>query len=69
MDTYIFKWCVVRCGSKNAHKQDICLKEYGLRVQILLNYSRLNSQHNWEDLYDRLIRMRIFILILEKIFI
>ena len=29
----IFEWYVVRCGSKNGHQKDICLKEIRLRVQ------------------------------------
>ena len=32
------------------------------------NYSKLSSQHNWEDLYDHLISMRNFTLIMSKIF-
>ena len=33
------------------------------------NHARLNSQHNWGDLYDHLMSMRIFTLIMNKIFI
>ena len=37
-----------------------------LKIDILF---RLNNQHNWEDLCDNLRNMRIFILIMNKIFI
>ena len=33
------------------------------------NRSRLNSQHNWRDLYDHLTSTRIFTLRINKIFI
>ena len=33
------------------------------------NSSRFNSQHNWGDLYDLVINMRVFTLIMNKIFI
>lgn len=36
-----FKWCVVRCGYKNGHHKDMCLKETGLCVQKLVNHFRL----------------------------
>ena len=35
--TPILEWCLVRCGFKNRHHEDImCLKEIGLCVQIFL---------------------------------
>jgi hypothetical protein len=46
--TTIFEWCMVRCGSKNGHQNDICLKEFELRAQHLLTI--LGSI----DLYDHL---------------
>ena len=30
------------------------LKEIGLRLHILNNFSTFNNQHNWEDLYIQL---------------
>ena len=27
------KWYMIRCGSKNGHQQDMCLKEIGLCAQ------------------------------------
>ena len=47
-------WYVVRWGSKSKHYKDICLKEIGLCLQILITYSTLNSEHDWEDLYIQL---------------
>jgi hypothetical protein len=32
----IFEWHVVRCGSKNGLKKDVCLKEIGLCAQTIL---------------------------------
>ena len=32
----MFEWCVVRCGSKNGHYEDMCLKEIELHAQNLL---------------------------------
>jgi hypothetical protein len=48
-------------------KGTICLKEIGLSVQNM--HSKLNSQHDWEDLYDQLPSTGIFTLIMNKIFI
>lgn len=30
--TLIFEWFMVRCGPKNGHDKDICIKEIGLRA-------------------------------------
>jgi hypothetical protein len=32
----IFEWCIVKCGSKNRHQKDMCLKEIGKHIQNLL---------------------------------
>jgi hypothetical protein len=32
----IFEWYGVRCGSKNAYKEDTCSKEVGLCAQIMI---------------------------------
>ena len=34
--TPIFKWCVLRCGSKNGCQKNVCFKKIGLRVPNLL---------------------------------
>ena len=59
--TPTFELYVVRCGSKNRHQKDIvCLEEeIGLRAQNYVNYSKLNGQHNWGDLYVHLMSTRI----------
>ena len=31
--TLVFKWCMVRCGSKNEDQKDACFKESGLCAQ------------------------------------
>ena len=48
----IFEWNVVKCGSKNIHR------------------TVLSSMDNiiWGDLYDQLMSMGIFILMMNKIF-
>ena len=33
--TAIFKWYLVKCGSKNGHQKVLCLKEIGLHAQNL----------------------------------
>ena len=33
-----------------------------------VNHSTVNNQHNWEDLYDHLMSMSIFTLIMDKTF-
>ena len=59
---------MVRCGSKNTLKKDVCLEEIGLHVQILLHCSRLNGQHNSEDFYDLSIPIRVVTLKMKKIY-
>ena len=47
--TLIFE--LVRCGSKNGHQNNICLKNIGLCAQNLLTI--LGSfEHHWRDFYD-----------------
>ena len=36
IETAIFEWCVVGCGSKNGYQKNMCLKEIGLHAQNLL---------------------------------
>ena len=33
--TPVFEW-LIRCGSKNRHQKDMCLKEIGLQAQNML---------------------------------
>ena len=73
LDRYIRQKClfqcyVVRCGFKNWHQKDTCLREVGVHVQIMIIVlgSIINGQG---DLYDHLMSMRIFILIMNKMFI
>ena len=56
----IFEWYAVRHGCKNIHQNDMCLKEIRLPDESMINHSRLNNQHDWENLYDHLMRKRIF---------
>ena len=49
-------------------KNTCCPKEVGLRAQKM-NHSKFNIQYNWGDPHDHLVSMRIFILIIVKIFI
>ena len=64
--TSIFKWCVVSYGSKNKHpKKQVFRRDW----TTCSKHSRLNSQHNWRDLYDCLMSTQIFTLKLNAIFI
>jgi hypothetical protein len=64
---------VVRCGCKSGHQKDTCLKEIELHTQnvltILGSVGASHSKHYWGDLYDHLMRMKSFTLILNKMFI
>ena len=42
----MFKWCVVRCGSKNGYQKDAFKRDWTME-STSVNHSRLNSQHNW----------------------
>ena len=54
-----FEGCVVRCGSKNGHQKDLFKRDW-TACSSFVNHSRLNSQHNWRNLYDHLMRKRNF---------
>ena len=43
----------------------MCLKEVELCAEYV-NHFKFDSQHNWGDLYDRLMSMKIFALKLNK---
>ena len=61
--TPIFDLCTAQWGSKNKHHQDTCVKEVGLCLKILLNYSHsilstigrthvFNAEINKHNTYD-----------------
>ena len=66
--TPVFEWYVVRCGSKNGHQRLVFKRDWATCSKYL-NYSRLSSQHVWGNQYGHLMSMRIFTLIMNKIFI
>ena len=68
IQTPIIKWYVVWCDSKNGYQKYSVLKNIGVCSKYG-NYSRLNSQHNWGDLYDHFMNMSVFTSMLNKIFI
>ena len=65
----MFERYAVRCEYKNRHQKAMCLKEIGLRAYKLVTI--LDSVVNiiGTTYYDHLLRMRIFTLIMNKIFI
>ena len=65
----MFEWYVVRSGSKNGYQKRHFLKGDWIKCSKYDNHSRLSSEHNWEDLYDHSMHMRIFTSIMIKIFI
>ena len=67
--TPIYEWFVVRGSSKNKYIQDLCSKEMELCAQNFNHHSRPNNVHIWKNLYDYLMNMRIFTLMMNKIFI
>ena len=61
---------VVRCVSNNGHQKGVmCWKEVELHAHKYANHSRLHGQHDWGDMYDHLMSMRIFTLTMSKMFI
>ena len=54
----MFEWCVVMCGYKNIHQNDMCLKEIGLHVQSFLIIVG-SLLHIKENLYNQKISLRI----------
>ena len=68
--TTIFRWCVVTCGSKNVHQRDVCFNKIILRAQFIsILGSIINIIEGGRDLYNHFISLRIFTLIMNKIFI
>ena len=65
-----FEWYVGRCGSQNWHpKRHHMFEGDWTKCSKYVEHSKLNSQHDWEDLYDQLLSTGIFTLIMNKIFI
>lgn len=63
----IFEWRVVRFGSKYGHQKDMFKSNWTACITFG-NQSRLNTQQNWVNLYDHLMRKRILTLTVNKIF-
>ena len=60
--TRILEWCVVSCGSKSRHQNNMCLKEIGLHAQNLLailgSVVNIGGEHRWHHLCDHAIKDR-----------
>ena len=67
--TPIFESYVVCWGSKNGYQKDMNLRELDYLLKEFDIHSSLNSQHHWDDLYDHSKGMRIFTMLMDKIFI
>jgi len=44
--TPVFEWYVVKCGSRNGHQKDVCLKEIRLCVQSMITILDPHIQHD-----------------------
>ena len=66
--TPIFNWYVVWCGSKNGYQKHVLQKDWTMCPRYD-NHSKVNSQLYWGDLYDQVMSTRIFILIVNEIFV
>ena len=68
--TLVFERYVLKCGSKNGHQKDLCLKEteqvHAQNLMLILG-STINI--DWGDLHDRSMRKRMFTLIVNEVFI
>jgi hypothetical protein len=51
------------------HQKDMSIKEVRLCARNMLAILGSTCQHDWRDIYDHLMSMRIFTLIMNKIFI
>ena len=65
--TAILEWCVVKCGCKNRHQQDMF--EIGLQAQNMLTVLHSTVNIIGGNLYDHLMPTRIFTSTMNKIFI
>ena len=68
IQTHIIEWYVVWCSSKNECQKDTCFDKDWIACSKYDKHSRLNSQLNWEDLYDYLMSTQISTLIMNKVF-
>jgi hypothetical protein len=66
--TPISEW-LIRCGCKNGHQKDMCLKEIGLQDQNMLTILGSIANMIGGDVYDHLMSAGIFTLIISKIFL
>ena len=66
--TPTFEWYVVWCGSKNGYHEVMCSKGEWTVCSNYDNHSRLHSHIIGGDLYDQLMSMGIFTLIVKEIF-
>ena len=64
--TPIFEWYVIRCGSKNKYQKYTCLKEMGLRAQIITILGSIVNIIGSQC--DCLMNTSILTLIMTKIF-
>ena len=48
--TPILDWCMVGWGSKNKHHERHIFIRYWTKFSNFVTHSKLNSEHNWEDL-------------------
>jgi hypothetical protein len=58
---------VVRCGSKNWHQKELCLKETQQRAQIFATIVGSILKHDWGNLCDHFMNTKVFILIIMNI--
>lgn len=69
ISTPIFKWYVIRCGSKNRYQKDVCSEEIGPHAQNLTAFLGSIVNIIRGDIYDHLlISMRILHFTMSKIF-
>ena len=67
--TPIFEWYVFGCGFKNIYQKSGMFKWDRTMCSNYYNYSRLNHQHDWKELYDHSMITRIFTSIMINTFI
>jgi hypothetical protein len=63
--TPTFEWYVIRSGSKDGYQKDMFKRDR----TTCSNYDNHSRPKGWEDLYDHLMNMRIFVKIMNNIFI
>lgn len=66
----MFEWYVLICGSKIGYQKDMCMTKIGLRPQNMTTIPKWGGgKGGRERLYDRLINMRIFSMVMNNMFI